>query len=114
MFLFSNTPAGRVGRDRWQERPAPHGSGAGGGLFVFVSVRGRVMRLLFAGACLALSLALVAHSAANSTEQGGKKITIKQVMQKCMGGKDPLCKKVASGKASKEEAQQLVEMFEAL
>jgi len=39
------------------------------------------------------------------------KYKIKDVMKKCMAGKDALCKKVASGKADADEKKTLVEYF---
>ena len=50
----------------------------------------------------------------NSVSGGDKdKVTIKQVMQKCMA-KGGLCGKVAGGEANAEEKKQLVEYFTAL
>ncbi len=53
-------------------------------------------------------------AASTKAEEGEKaeKITIKQVMQKCMKG--GLCKKVAEGKASDEEKAELLKNFKAL
>jgi hypothetical protein len=42
------------------------------------------------------------------------KYKIKDVMKKCMAGKDALCKKVAMGKGTDEDKKTLVEYFTAL
>ena len=67
------------------------------------------MKYLFGGVIAALSLLLVM----GENDAGEKaKHTIPQVMAKAMKG--GLCKKVASGKASDEEKEQLVELFTSL
>jgi hypothetical protein len=42
------------------------------------------------------------------------KVTIKEVMKKAHTGKPKLCEKVATGKASKEEKEKLVDLYTAL
>ena len=68
------------------------------------------MKYLFAGVIAALSLALVMGE--NKAGEKKAKHTIAEVMQKAMKG--GLCGKVAKGKASDEEKEQLVELFTSL
>ena len=68
------------------------------------------MRMLFAAMCLVLTLAV----AAGANKQGEPKYTISQVMKKAHSGKGALLNKVTSGKASKAEAEELLEMYKSL
>jgi hypothetical protein len=61
-------------------------------------------------AMLGLVLSLVGGVAAEDK----KDLTIKEIMKKGHKGEPPLCGKVASGKASKEEKQELLELYVAL
>lgn len=62
---------------------------------------------------IALAVALVgATSLAVAEGEGEPKYTRKQVMQKAM--KAGLCKKVASGQGTAEDAKMLLELFKAL
>jgi hypothetical protein len=63
-----------------------------------------------AGLIAALGLAL----SPASSGADDKELTIKEIMEKGHKGKPPLCGKVASGKASKEEKQQLLDLYTAL
>src|SRR3954452_18891438 len=65
------------------------------------------MKHLFVGAVAILSLVFLLNASAQES-----KYTTKEVMQKAMKG--GLMKKVASGKGSEEEKQQLVALFESL
>ena len=56
--------------------------------------------------------AVIGVLAVSAEDKAEPAITIKQVMKEAM--KDGLCKKVASGQASKEEADRLVELFTAM
>jgi hypothetical protein len=68
-------------------------------------------RIPFVGALLAL---LIASIAMFSTAQDKPKIAIKDIMEKAHKGNPALCAKVAGEKASKEEKQQLLELWSAL
>jgi hypothetical protein len=68
-------------------------------------------RIPFVGALLAL---LVASIAMISPAQDKAKVSIKEVMEKAHKGNPALCAKVASEKASKEEKQQLLDLWSAL
>lgn len=63
------------------------------------------------GMGLVAVLGLVLSTASGADE---KELTIKEIMKKGHDGKPPLCGKVASGKASKEEKQQLLDLYVAL
>ena len=67
-------------------------------------------RIPFVGALLALLFASVAMF---SPAQDAK-LSIKEIMEKAHKGNPPLCGKVAMEKASKEEKQQLLELWTAL
>ena len=70
------------------------------------------MRFAMMGAALlALAFAATLGAAADDKDEAPKH-KIKDVMKVCM--KEGLCKKVASGEASDEEKEKLVEMFAAL
>jgi hypothetical protein len=56
-------------------------------------------------------LGLVLSTATGADE---KQLTIKEIMKKGHDGKPALCKKVADGKASKEEKQELLDLYIAL
>lgn len=71
----------------------------------------RSMKLVVVAA-LCLSLVGLSGVFTAAQEKGAPKYTTKEVMKEAM--KDGLCKKVASGKATKEEAEKLVELFTAL
>lgn len=57
-------------------------------------------------------LGLVASLAAGAADKA--KPTIKDVMKEYHKGDDPLCKKVASGKGTKEDHKKLVEAYAAM
>ena len=59
-------------------------------------------------------LALVGLILSTATGADEKPLTIKEIMKKGHDGKPPLCGKVASGKASKEEKQELLDLYVAL
>lgn len=63
------------------------------------------------GMSLIAALGLVLSTASGADE---KALTIKEIMKKGHSGKPPLCGKVASGKATKEEKQQLLDLYVAL
>ena len=69
-------------------------------------------KVLFAAAVAALSLVLMLDSNQAGEKKEKAKYKISDVMQKAMKG--GLTKKVAAGKATQEEKDQLVEMFVAL
>jgi hypothetical protein len=63
----------------------------------------------------ALALAVVCYWAIDASGvQEKPKYSISEVMKEAHGGKMKLVDKVASGKASKEEAEKLVELYTAL
>jgi hypothetical protein len=67
---------------------------------------------LLAGMGVLAILGLVLSTATGADE---KELTIKQIMKKGHDtGKPPLCGKVAGGKASKEEKQELLDLYVAL
>jgi hypothetical protein len=66
------------------------------------------MKQMFVGAVAILSVAFLL----NADAQEKPKYSVKEVMQKAM--KSGLCKKVASGKGSDAEKQELVELFTSL
>jgi hypothetical protein len=71
------------------------------------------MRVLIAGTCLAVTLALVSDSKSPAQDKKDEpKYTIAQVMTKAHKG--GLLAKITSGKASKEEATELLTMYESL
>jgi hypothetical protein len=66
-------------------------------------------------AAVALPLVLgLAWVSLSSGADDDKPIPIKEVMKKAHGGKPKLCEKVATGKASKEEKEQLLDLYTAL
>lgn len=69
------------------------------------------MRLMIAGICLALGVAIVATSVSDA---GDPKYTISDVMKKAHAGKGALLNKVISGKATEQEGKDLLEMYQAL
>jgi hypothetical protein len=79
------------------------------------SYRRLMMRSVFAGTCLFMALAIVAHSPAISQDQkdDAPKYTIKEVMKKGQA-KGGLYPKLVMGKASESEAKSLLEMYKAL
>jgi hypothetical protein len=66
---------------------------------------------LVAGMGMLAILGLVLSTATGADE---KALTIKEIMKKGHDGKPPLCGKVATGKASKEEKQELLDLYVAL
>jgi hypothetical protein len=54
------------------------------------------------------SIALVAE------DKPKAKLTVKDVMKQALAGEQSLCKKVATGAGTKEDAQKLLELFSAL
>jgi hypothetical protein len=66
---------------------------------------------LMAGMGGVAALALIFSVASGADE---KELTIKEIMKKGHKGEPPLCKKVATNKASKEEKQQLLDLYTAL
>ncbi|MBL8798339.1 MAG: hypothetical protein JNM56_30875 [Planctomycetia bacterium] len=69
-------------------------------------------RSLSVGALLALFVASIGLFAVAQDDK--PKFTTKEVMKKAHDGNPKLCAKVATGKASKEEKEQLVELYVAL
>ena len=65
------------------------------------------------GVCILALLALYLAGPTGAADKD-EKVTIKDVMKKAHSGKPPLCGKVASGKASKEEKEELVSYYIAL
>ncbi len=61
-----------------------------------------------------MAAVLVVFAASLATISAEGKISTKDVMEKCMKGDGALCKKVASGKASKDEKATLLENFTSL
>jgi hypothetical protein len=59
-------------------------------------------------------LTAVAFVLANTSGAADEELSIKKIMEKGHKGKPPLCGKVASGKASKEEKQELLDLYTAL
>ena len=66
---------------------------------------------LFGGMGLLAVLGLVLSTASGADE---KDLTIKDVMKKGHSGDEPLCKKVVTGKATKEQKQELLDLYVAL
>jgi hypothetical protein len=66
---------------------------------------------LLAGMGVLAFLGLVLSTATGADD---KDLTIKQIMKKGHDGKPKLCEKVATGKASKEEKQELLDLYVAL
>jgi len=62
----------------------------------------------------ALAVLMLLTSTITTMGADDKTPSIKDVMKKAHGGKPKLCEKVATGKASKEEKQELVELYTAL
>jgi hypothetical protein len=71
------------------------------------------MRMMFAGTCLVLALAVAAHSNAAGQSKDDPKYTIKDVMKKG-NSKGGLLSKVLGGKATDADAKTLLEMYQSL
>lgn len=81
----------------------------------FFSFWGLIMRLLVAGLCAALVVAMISTADFQAGEKEKPKYNIKQVMKQAHAGKaKSLLAKVASGKASDEERAKLVALYVAL
>ena len=72
----------------------------------------KIKELLAPAVAGAVALGLVASLAAGAAEKS--KLTIKDVMKEYHKGDDPLCKKVAGGKGTKEDHKKLVEAYAAM
>jgi hypothetical protein len=71
------------------------------------------MRMLMAGTCVVLSLAMVAGAeSAAQDKKDDPKYTISDVMQQ--GHKGGLLNKVVSGKASADDAKELLSMYQSM
>ena len=71
-----------------------------------------MIRFRYAVAALPLVLTMAWVSFSSGADE--KDVTIKEVMKKAHTGKPKLCEKVATGKASKEEKQELLDLYTAL
>lgn len=69
------------------------------------------MARLGIGLAVLVALTLVANTSGDDKK---KDVSIKDVMEKGHKGKPPLCGKVVGGKATKEEKEQLLELYVAL
>lgn len=72
------------------------------------------MRFVIVALCAAMTVTLISFGSYQAGDKKDPKYTIKEVMKKAHKGKGSLLNKVASGKASKEEKEQLVELYVAL
>lgn len=71
-----------------------------------------IKQLMAPALTAAAAFGLVVSLAAGAADKG--KPTIKDVMKEYHKGDDPLCKKVAGGKGTKEEHHKLVEAYTAM
>jgi hypothetical protein len=71
----------------------------------------QIMRLARLTMAVVALMGLVFSLAGGVAAEDKKELNIKEIMKKGHKGTPPLCGKVASGKASKEEKQELLELY---